>query len=31
MTMAEFDEPIFDDYDEFDDYNEPQNGDESYE
>lgn len=26
MTMAEFDEPIFDDYDEFDEYNEPQNG-----
>ena len=29
--MAEFDEPIFDDYDEFDEYNEPQNGDNNQE
>jgi len=27
MTMAEFEEPIFDDYDEFGEYVEPQNGD----
>lgn len=26
MIMAEFEEPIFDDYDEFDEYTEPQNG-----
>ena len=26
MNMAEFEEPIFDDYDEFDEYTEPQNG-----
>jgi hypothetical protein len=26
MIMAEFEEPIFDDYDEFDDYVEPQDG-----
>ena len=31
MTMAEFDEPIFDDYDEFDEYDEPQNGDSNQE
>ena len=26
MIMAEFEEPIFDDYDEFDNYVEPQDG-----
>ena len=31
MTMAEFDESIFDDYDEFDEYDEPQNGDSNQE
>lgn len=31
MNMAEFDEPIFDDYDEFDEYDEPQNGDSNQE
>ena len=31
MNMAEFDEPIFDDYDEFEEYDEPQNGDSNQE
>ena len=31
MIMAEFEEPIFDDYDEFEEYDEPQNGDSNQE